>query len=116
MIFVKKLTAEEAQEVAVDTWESWEGESKKVTWHVEEQEVFYVTDGEVFLTVDGVKYHITKNCVVSLAKDVVCEWDCPEFLKKNYKVNHEIIWNNMRSFTEGVTNTPATKLRQTGEI
>ncbi|CAG9613340.1 hypothetical protein BACCIP111899_02555 [Bacillus rhizoplanae] len=90
MFFAKKITAEEAQRLSVDTWEPWIGEPSKGTWHVEEQEVFYVTDGEVFITVDGEKYHITKDWVVSLAKDLVCEWDCPEFLKKNYKMNHEI--------------------------
>ncbi|MFD0771476.1 cupin domain-containing protein [Bacillus sp. CGMCC 1.60114] len=90
MFFAKKITDEEAQRLSVDTWEPWVGEPNKGTWHVEEQEVFYVTDGEVFITVDGEKYHITKGWVVSLAKDLVCEWDCPEFLKKNYKMNHEI--------------------------
>ncbi|MGG0188016.1 cupin domain-containing protein [Bacillus rhizoplanae] len=90
MFFAKKLTEEEVQQLGVDTWESWVGEPNKGTWHVEEQEVFYVTDGEVFITVDGETYHITKDWIVSLAKDLVCEWDCPEFLKKNYKMNHEI--------------------------
>ncbi|MGO0059604.1 cupin domain-containing protein [Brevibacillus fluminis] len=91
MFFAKKLTAEEAQRLEVDTWEPWVGEPNKGTWHVEEQEVFYVTDGEVFITVDGVTHHITKDWVVSLAKDLVCEWDCPQFLKKNFKMNHEIL-------------------------
>lgn len=90
MFFAKKLTAEEAEQLGAYTWEPWVGEPNKGTWHVEEQEVFYVTDGEVFITVDGEKYHITKDWVVSLAKDLVCEWDCPVFLKKNYKMNHEI--------------------------
>lgn len=90
MFFAKKLTTEEGQQLGADTWEPWVGEANKGTWHVEEQEVFYVTDGEVFITVDGEKHHITKGWVVSLDKDLVCEWDCPEFLKKNYKMNHEI--------------------------
>ncbi|PFN10018.1 MULTISPECIES: cupin domain-containing protein [Bacillus cereus group] len=90
MFVAKKITAEEAQQLSVDTWEAWVGEPNKGTWHVEAQEVFYVTDGEVFITVDRKKYHITKGWIVSLAKDLVCEWDCPAFLKKNYKMNYEI--------------------------
>lgn len=89
MFFAKKLTAEEAQKLGVDTWEPWVGEPNKGPWHVEEQEVFYVTDGEVFITVEG-KNIILQSWIVSLAKDLVCEWDCPVFLKKNYKMNHEI--------------------------
>ncbi|MFE6135927.1 cupin domain-containing protein [Bacillus sp. NPDC057893] len=90
MFFAKKITAEEAEQLRANAWEPWVGEPNKGTWHVEEQEVFYVTAGEVFITVDGKKYHVTKDWVVSLAKDLVCEWDCPVFLKKNYKMNHEI--------------------------
>ncbi|PFA22656.1 methyltransferase [Bacillus cereus] len=90
MFVAKKITAEEAQQLGVDTWEEGVGEPNKGTWHVEEQEVFYVTDGEVFITVDREKYHITKGWIVSLAKDLVCEWDCPVFLTKNYKMNYEI--------------------------
>lgn len=90
LFFAKKITAEEAQQLGVKTWEHWVGEQGKGMWHLEEQEVFYVTDGEVFITVDGEKYHITQGWLVSLAKDLICEWDCPVFLKKNYKLNYEI--------------------------
>ncbi|MFJ8262868.1 cupin domain-containing protein [Rummeliibacillus sp. NPDC094406] len=90
MFFAKKITAEEAQQLDVKTWEPWVGGQDKGMWHLEEQEVFYVTDGEVFITVDGEKHHITKDWLVFLAKDLVCEWDCPAYLKKNYKLNYEI--------------------------
>ena len=46
-------------------------EPNKGTWHVEEQEVFYGIDGEVFITVDREEYLITKDWVVSLNKDLV---------------------------------------------
>lgn len=90
MFCAKKITAKEAQRLSVDTQGPWIGEPSKRTWHVEEQEGFYVTNGEVFITVNEEKYHIIKNWVVSLNKDLVCEQDSPEFLKKNYKLNHEI--------------------------
>jgi len=46
-------------------------EPNKGTWHVEEQEIFYGIDGEVFITVDREEYLITKDWVVSLNKDLV---------------------------------------------
>jgi len=61
MFFAKKLTAEEAEQLGAYKWEPWVGEPNKGTWHVEEQEVFYVTDGEVFITVDGKKVSYYKG-------------------------------------------------------
>lgn len=52
MFFAREVTDEEAKQLSVDTWEPWIGETDKGMWHLEEQEVFYVTDGEVFITVD----------------------------------------------------------------
>jgi len=90
MFFAKEVTEEEARQLGVDTWEPWVGETDKGIWHLEEQEVFYVTDGEVFITVDEKKHRLTKGWVASLAKDLVCEWDCPVLVKKNFILNQEI--------------------------
>jgi len=65
-------------------------EPNKGTWHVEEQEVFYGIDGEVFITVDREEYLITKDWVVSLNKDLVCGFYYLNILNKSYKMNHEI--------------------------
>jgi len=92
MFFAKEVTVEEAQKLNVATWEPWRGEKDKGLWKLEEHEVFYVTDGEVFITVDDEKYHLTKGWVASLAKDLVCEWDCPNFVTKNYILNQPVEW------------------------
>jgi len=65
-------------------------EPNKGTWHVEEQEIFYGIDGEVFITVDREEYLITKDWVVSLNKDLVCGFYYLNILNKSYKMNHEI--------------------------
>ena len=65
-------------------------EPYKGTWHVEEQEVIYGIDGEVFIAVDREEYLITKDWVVSLNKDLVCGFCYLNILNKSYKMNHEI--------------------------
>ena len=65
-------------------------EPNKGTWHVEEQEVIYGIDGEVFIAVDREEYLITKDWVVSLNKDLVCGFYYLNILNKSYKMNHEI--------------------------
>ena len=65
-------------------------EPNKGTWHVEEQEIFYGIDGEVFITVDREEYLITKDWVASLNKDLVCGFYYLNILNKSYKMNHEI--------------------------
>lgn len=90
MFFTKKLTKNEYTALKVEEWEAWVGEKDKGDWTLEEDEVFYVTDGEVFITVDDQVYHLTPGSVASLKKGLICEWNCPNFVKKNFVLNKAV--------------------------
>lgn len=88
--FVKEISSEEAKALNVDTWEEWDHGPNNVEWTVEEQEVFYVLEGEVLITVEDKTHTVKENMIVSLPKDFVCNWHIPKYIKKVYIKNFEV--------------------------
>ncbi len=89
-LIVKHLSDAEVNRLKISSWEVWEHDAIKADWKVEEQETFYVLEGEVNITVGEKTFCVKKNMLASLPKDLECVWEIPKYIKKMYKLNCEI--------------------------
>jgi uncharacterized protein len=83
---VEKPSKEQLDELGVTDWGIWESEVKKFNWKYDEEEMFYVIDGKVKVTLDGGKeVNFGRGDLVTFAKGVKCVWDVIEPIRKYYK-------------------------------
>lgn len=83
---VEQPTEEKLRELNVTDWPTWESEVKQFDWEYDENETFYVLEGQVtVLTTDGENVAFGKGDLVTFPKGVKCTWDVKEKIRKHYK-------------------------------
>ena len=83
---IEKPTDERLKELGVDSWNTWECDVKKFDWKYDEDETFYVLEGDAeVITQDGENAQFGKGDLVTFPKGVSCVWDVKKRIKKLYK-------------------------------
>ncbi len=88
-IKIRHLTMEEAKELGIDNWNTWECEPSTFEWYYDESETFYVLDGYVVVITSTERIHIEKNMLVTFPKGLECTWEVRKPIKKAYTFNFE---------------------------
>ena len=71
---------------SADIYQRLESEVKKFDWEYDDNETFYVLEGQVtVLTTDGENVAFGKGDLVTFSKGVKCTWDVKEKIRKHYK-------------------------------
>lgn len=83
-IIIEKLTEEEILAKGVYDWPIWEKEISEFDWTYDEKELFFVLEGEVFISVDNQELHVMPGDFVSCDKNVSCRWRIVKGIKKHY--------------------------------
>lgn len=83
---VKKPTGEELKKLDVTNWPTWESEVQEFDWEYDDNETFYVLEGQVTVsTTDGEKVEFGKGDLVTFPKGVKCTWDVKKKIRKHYR-------------------------------
>ncbi len=83
----KKPSPEELEKLRVSSWPIWEKEESEFDWVYDEEETFYVLEGEVEVTLeDGTKMHIEPGDLVTFAQGVRCRWKVLKPIRKHYRL------------------------------
>ncbi len=83
-IEIKQMPLEEAKKLGIDTWSHWECAPCKFDWEYSYKEIAYVFEGDVLVTTDTQKIHITDNMLVTFPKGLKCDWEVKKHIKKVY--------------------------------
>ena len=83
---LEKPTDERLKQLGVDKWNTWECDVKRFDWEYDEDETFYVLEGNVKVTTDdGEEVEFGKGDLVIFPKGTRCVWDVKERIRKLYK-------------------------------
>lgn len=84
MISVITPNAEQLSEVT--QWPVWEKEPSTFDWDYTEKEVFYILEGEAFLTSEcGIEQRLKAGDLVTVEPGIVVQWQIIETVRKHYK-------------------------------
>jgi len=78
----KKPTAKEIEEAM--KWAIWEKEESLFNWYYDNQETFYVLEGEVTVTWDGGTISFGKGDLVTFPAGMKCTWRINKKIRKHY--------------------------------
>jgi uncharacterized cupin superfamily protein len=71
--------------MGVGKWPIWNKEVSEFEWFYDEDETFYVLEGEASITEESGEVHrIEKGDLVTCKKDLRCTWKVTKFIKKHY--------------------------------
>ena len=84
-VVIKKPTEEELKKLGVFSWPIWEKEESEFDWYYDEDETFYVLEGEVEVTLDdGEVVKFGKGDLVTFKKGTKCTWKVKKAIRKHY--------------------------------
>ena len=78
----KKPSLKEIEEAK--TWPIWEKDVSVFEWYYDDQETFYVLEGEGTVTWNGNTISFEKGDFVSFPKGLSCTWTVHKRLRKHY--------------------------------
>ncbi len=82
---VKKPSKDELEKLGVFNWPIWEKEASEFDWYYDEDETFYVIEGEVEVTLDdGGKVKFGTGDLVTFKKGTKCTWKVIKPIRKHY--------------------------------
>lgn len=81
----KKPTPEEIEEAK--KWSMWEKEESVFDWYYDEEETFYVLEGDVTVTWDGEQISFGVGDLVTFPKGLKCTWHIKKKIRKHYTFN-----------------------------
>ena len=79
----KKPSTQEIEEAK--TWAIWEKEVSVFKWYYDDQETFYVLEGEGTVTWNGNVISFKKGDLVIFPKGLSCTWTVHKRIRKHYK-------------------------------
>lgn len=83
-VIIKKLSAEEIDEMGIKSWPIWEKEISRFDWTYTDQEYCYIIDGEFVVETDEGEYNIGQGDFVTFKAGLSCIWDIKKPVKKYY--------------------------------
>jgi len=85
-VVIKKPTEEELKRLGVFSWPIWEKEESEFDWYYDEDETFYVLDGEVEVVLDnGEIVKFGEGDLVTFRKGTKCTWKVKKPIRKHYR-------------------------------
>ena len=85
-VTIKKPTKEELERLGVKSWPVWEKEPSEFDWYYDEDETFYVIEGEAEVELDdGTKVRFSEGDLVTFKKGVSCKWRVLRYIRKYYR-------------------------------
>ncbi len=79
------ITPEEAKDIGIMEWTSWDCECSVFDWVYTSEESSYFIEGDVTVVYEGGSLHITPGMLVTFPKDLVCTWHVDVPVKKLLK-------------------------------
>ena len=83
-ITTKQITPDEAKQLGVDSWSTWECEPMVFDWYYSSQETAYVFEGDVTVTSGGEATRILPGMLVRFPEGMSCTWDVKTAIRKAY--------------------------------
>jgi len=84
-VIIKKPTDEELEKLGVRNWPIWEKEVSEFDWYYDEDETFYVLEGEVEVKLeDGEVVKFGKGDLVTFKEGTKCTWKVIKPIRKHY--------------------------------
>lgn len=81
----KNPSAEQLDDLGVQSWGIWEKEVSQFPWHYDSKETCYILEGEVVVTPEGGEpVSIGKGDLVTFPKGMDCHWDIHVAIRKHY--------------------------------
>jgi len=75
------------ENMGVGKWPIWTKEVSQFEWFYDEDETFYVLEGEAFITEEtGESHRIEKGDLVTCKKDLRCTWRVTKPIRKHYRI------------------------------
>jgi len=73
--------------LGVGKWPIWTKEVSDFEWFYDEDETFYVLEGEAMITEEtGERHRIEKGDLVTCKKGLRCTWKVTKPIRKHYKI------------------------------
>ncbi|MFW6006347.1 MAG: cupin domain-containing protein [Bacillota bacterium] len=85
-IKIKQPSAEELEELGVESWPIWEKEISEFDWHYDSKEICYLIEGKVEIVTDEETVIIQAGDLVTFPEGMDCKWRVQEAVKKHYKL------------------------------
>jgi hypothetical protein len=78
------MSLSEAQEKGITKWPVWEKEVSEFDWHYDNEEHFYLVEGEVIVSCQNEKYHLNPGDYVVMRKGIDTHWKVIKPVYKHY--------------------------------
>ena len=86
-VVIRKPTEEELEKLDVFSWPIWEKEVSEFDWYYDEDETFYVLEGEVEVEIEGgEKVRFGKGDLVTFKEGTRCRWKVIKPIRKHYHI------------------------------
>lgn len=85
-VIVKKPDEKNLQELGVKSWPIWEKEESIFDWYYDQEEVCYLLEGDVEVTLsEGRQVCFKAGDLVTFPKGLSCCWHIKKAVKKHYR-------------------------------
>ncbi len=84
-VTIRKPDENLLKKLNVESWPIWEKEISEFDWYYDEDETFYVLEGEVEVEIeDGEKVSFGKGDLVTFKEGTKCRWKLKKPIRKHY--------------------------------
>jgi uncharacterized cupin superfamily protein len=84
-ITIQKITSIDFNKMGIANWPIWEKEVSSFDWQYDDEERFYVLDGQALIKAGKNEYQIGPGDFVICSKGLKCRWEISQPIKKHYQ-------------------------------